>query len=558
MPLQFTHTINLSELDTNPSPKVVNQLAIIHEAEKGEIVQYYIDPTSNTQGDKKANAIGVYNTYTEQYDYYDYPTLIWGNPKRRITTRKIDRLGIKTFPSVGSIAFYKLAYQVLCKIVAPVNNPQKRYPSPTQVVTVTDATVHVEITDPVDDTGKVITYQCYRVSFRCDDYAEEYITYDPFLDCPLPRMNGEFEVYTQGYISEGEEVSEFSPSYFFTVNVPGQSTTPPTTTIGSDIFVAGLRFTQDNKLLATLTDGRTVESSNIVPEELPAVDISDKGKFLMVDSTGKWSAVEFATIVDPLHHQLLRFNSVTGKWENYTSMDQIAPESAAHIISIEVHSRKFIVEVDSLLKNIVSTAYVVVQQNGESLAIASTNVLDSTHLQVTMPDRLTDPFDVTLLMEAFKNPQTNAGPYHCAITDSLEMLEEDMEATGYVRLSMSTGDGATFGGRYFTRTSNEPVLFVNISDGGSWNSYGVVSLQNSPPANTYNSYGGLTSAGTLVIEGITFYMYAMGGWWSNTGVQYTVKGNTVSLEHGVIKEGAILKHSTELSAFLLRYANLTE
>lgn len=282
MALNFVNAIDLTTYEGNPSPKLVRQLSIIHEANDGEIVQYYIDDTG-VPGDKNSHAIGVLNEREGTYEYYDYPELTWSSQKRRITTRKADRLGIKAFPGVGACAFYKLAYQVLSKIVIPVNFRQKLYPYPTQEVTITGNTMHFVFTDPEN-----VTYQCYRVVLRCGEYAEEHITYEHELDCPLPQMNGEYEATTQGYISEGEEVSELSPEFLFTVDIPGQSDQPPTTTAGSDIFVSGLSFTQDNKLRATLTDGRNVDSTNTVPEELPEVGAGDNGKILGVVG-GQWN-----------------------------------------------------------------------------------------------------------------------------------------------------------------------------------------------------------------------------------------------------------------------------
>lgn len=259
MSLNFSSVIDLTNYGDNPSPKLVKQLTIIHESEDGEIVQYYID-SEGIPADKNSHAIGVYNKYSNQYEYFDYPELKWNSQKRRITTRKADRLGVKAFPGVGACAFYKIAYQVLSKVVIPVNNRQKLYPHPTQVVTVTGNTMHFVFTDPED-----VTYQCYRVVLRCGEYAEEHITYEHELDCMLPQMNGEYEATVQGYISEGEEVSEISPEYTFTVNIPGQSTNPPTTTAGSDIFVAGLSFTQENRIRAVLTNGHIVDSVNAIP-----------------------------------------------------------------------------------------------------------------------------------------------------------------------------------------------------------------------------------------------------------------------------------------------------
>lgn len=301
MALNIVNSIDLTAYADNPSPKVVSFLHIIHEAEDGEIVQYYIDDTG-IPGDKNSHAIGVLNDREGYYTYHDYPSLIWNKQKRRITTRKADRLGLKAFPGVGTCAFYKLAYQVLCKIVIPVNNRQKLYPYPTQEVTITGNNMHFVFTDPEN-----VAYQCYRVVLRCGEYAEEHITYAHELDCPLPRMNGDYSATVQGYISEGEEVSELSPEFLFTVDLPEQSDSPPTTTAGSDIFVSELSFTQDNKLRATLTDGRNVDSSNTVPEELPDVDVGDNGKILGVVG-GQWNK-QNAPVVGVVFWRVKYFNT---------------------------------------------------------------------------------------------------------------------------------------------------------------------------------------------------------------------------------------------------------
>lgn len=61
MALTFDKTINLTAYDKNPSPKFVRQLSIIHEATDGELVQYYVLPSSMTEEDKNTHAIGIYD-----------------------------------------------------------------------------------------------------------------------------------------------------------------------------------------------------------------------------------------------------------------------------------------------------------------------------------------------------------------------------------------------------------------------------------------------------------------------------------------------------------------
>ena len=59
MALIIENTIDLTAYADNPAPNVVSQLSIIHESSDGELVQYYIKPGNQTQGDKNTYAIGV-------------------------------------------------------------------------------------------------------------------------------------------------------------------------------------------------------------------------------------------------------------------------------------------------------------------------------------------------------------------------------------------------------------------------------------------------------------------------------------------------------------------
>ena len=67
MALTIENTIDLTAYAGNPAPKVVSQLSIIHESSDGELVQYYIQPRNQTQGDKNTYAIGVFDKETRSY-----------------------------------------------------------------------------------------------------------------------------------------------------------------------------------------------------------------------------------------------------------------------------------------------------------------------------------------------------------------------------------------------------------------------------------------------------------------------------------------------------------
>ena len=108
-------------------------------------------------------------------------------------------------------------------------------------------------------------------------------------------------------------------------------------------------------------------------------------------------------------------------------------------------------------------------------------------------------------------------------------LKGEAEATNYCRLSTAIGDGASFDGRYFTRTSNEPVIFCGRLGSNRYNSYCVISTSSTAPAETHNDYGNLVSGGTITVQGVKLYVYVMSGQWAQplTNIAYTYEGTTL-------------------------------
>ena len=206
MALIIENTIDLTAYEGNPAPKVVSQLSIIHESSDGELVQYYIKPGDQTQGDKKTYAIGVLDEDSRTYSYYDYPDLVWEKPGQRICGNHIERLGVKAFPGVGAIAFYKLMHRKITRIVAPVNRKNKKQEAPMlSAVANLDGTVTFTITPPDEPE-----YSCYRIVMQNDIYIEEYITYEKELTVPAPKVSGEYRCYAVGYGEEGQLLSRDS------------------------------------------------------------------------------------------------------------------------------------------------------------------------------------------------------------------------------------------------------------------------------------------------------------------------------------------------------------
>lgn len=217
MALTIENIIDLTAYADNPAPKLVSQLSIIHESSDGELVQYYIHPGNYTQGDKNTYAIGVFDKGTRSYSYAEYSEVVWNEPGQRICGNRIERLGVKAFPAVGSIAFYKLMHRKITRIVAPVNRKKAKNEAPTLEATVNaDGSVTFTITPPEKPE-----YSCYRIVMEYDIYSEEYVTYDLELTVPAPGISGEYKCRAIGYGDEGQMLSK--DSNVITLALIGQS-----------------------------------------------------------------------------------------------------------------------------------------------------------------------------------------------------------------------------------------------------------------------------------------------------------------------------------------------
>lgn len=271
MALTFEQQINLTEYVNNPAPKIVQQLSIIHEARDGELVQYYID-ANGAEGDKSTHAIGVavLNEYgqVDHYDYTDYTEVEWNEPAARITRQRIDRLSVKAFPGVGAIAFYKLAYHNISRIIVPVNYRTTKYEAPTlKAVINADNTVTFTFIPP-----KNITYQCYRVILSMGIRQLEYVSYETTLTIPQVLCTGTYDIYCIGYVNDGE-ITSFE-SNIITLSLIGIYSEWPKVSPGAeDLYIKKLQFTNDGHLVGVLSNNETVTSDNVVPTGGSTVDI---------------------------------------------------------------------------------------------------------------------------------------------------------------------------------------------------------------------------------------------------------------------------------------------
>lgn len=272
MSLVIDKIIDLTTYEHNPSPKIVEQLSIVHESKDGDITQYYIVPGTKQAGDKESKAIGIYHQGDQNtpgwYTYNDYDELVWKSKKgSRITRQRITRLGIKAFPNVGAIAYYKLAYRNLSRILAPVNYVTHKYKAPILKAEQYPTYIHFTIIPP-DQTNTapedLIEYTVYRICMQWNVFTLEYVTYDLEYDVPIPSTTGTYSCWCIGYVNEGEACS--NESNVIDLDIQGTRTDWPDVTPGSeDIYIHSMHFDTEGKLEGTLTNGGIVASDNRPP-----------------------------------------------------------------------------------------------------------------------------------------------------------------------------------------------------------------------------------------------------------------------------------------------------
>lgn len=203
MALSFETIINLTEYEKNVEPAYVGSLMIANEPDNS-INQFYI---YNGRTSDKAAIV----------DHSNYTELDWVGPNVSITSDEVSRIGIKTFPRIGAMAFYTLLAEERSKILTPVFIKKERYTKPSFTYTQADGKITFTMTTPPD-----ITYVAWRIIMRNGYDAFEYISYEDTITIDEPYLAGEYATYVVGYAGEGEAVSDDSESVLITVETAGQ------------------------------------------------------------------------------------------------------------------------------------------------------------------------------------------------------------------------------------------------------------------------------------------------------------------------------------------------
>lgn len=181
------------------------------------IYNYYID--NEIAMDKRTFA-----------DFGHYDNVTFDNQARHLTTRAVSKIGIKNFPGIGGIGFYKDAYSDESRIVAPIHVQVDKKEAPILIkVEELDGKLHIVISPPTN-----IKYTCYRVIVRQIPFAFEYITYKTDYLVDLPTVKGDYTVYCIGYDENMGTVSEDSNILPLTINT-GTETWIPSYEIPVDV-----------------------------------------------------------------------------------------------------------------------------------------------------------------------------------------------------------------------------------------------------------------------------------------------------------------------------------
>ena len=210
MALKFEHIIDIAA--NSISPADVHQTYIINEV-KGDIVDYYR---------KDFNAAEKSQIYVD--GPIDYSNINLNHHTERLARRRVSRIGVRSFPSIGGYGFYKDKNTGLSTIVCPINHIPIEHKAPTLKFSYSGSRCHFEIEPPPGSN-----YECYRIVFSNGNFSEEYITYETTYDCDAPGVVGTYEVYCIGYIEKEQKVSSKSNKFSYTVTsgstAPGPGST---------------------------------------------------------------------------------------------------------------------------------------------------------------------------------------------------------------------------------------------------------------------------------------------------------------------------------------------
>lgn len=154
-------------------------------------IQYYMDEQERLSNQSADPGMG------------DFTSLAWKREARRITASPVTNFGIKTFPQFGAYGFYTPKYgDGTSRVIAPINPKRTTSQAPyVELEAVGNGEVLVKVKDP-----SRIQYDCFRIMFRQEWFADELITYDEEITVKVDP--GTYDVTVIGYTDDGRHSIE--------------------------------------------------------------------------------------------------------------------------------------------------------------------------------------------------------------------------------------------------------------------------------------------------------------------------------------------------------------
>lgn len=154
-------------------------------------IQYYMDEQERLSNQTADPGMG------------DFTNLDWKEAARRITASPVTNFGIKTFPQFGAYGFYTPKYgDGTSRVIAPINPKRPTNQAPyVELEAVGNGEVLVKVKDP-----SRIQYDCFRIMFRQEWFATEFITYDKEITVKVDP--GVYDVTVMGYTDDGKHSIE--------------------------------------------------------------------------------------------------------------------------------------------------------------------------------------------------------------------------------------------------------------------------------------------------------------------------------------------------------------
>lgn len=149
----------------------------------------------------------------------DYDNLAWSSPPEVcMTPREVRHIGVKSFPQLGAVGFYRLRYRDLSRVVVPLHPNKEKNTAPVLSLSLDADRKVLSYTITASDEEKVV-YDCYRIELECDGRTVSHVVYELSGELEVPEQAGTFLCHAIGYLQEGQICSK--DSNVMTLDLPG-------------------------------------------------------------------------------------------------------------------------------------------------------------------------------------------------------------------------------------------------------------------------------------------------------------------------------------------------